>query len=116
MLPPPHTSAISGFFAAVFKLRTRTTRENVLTACRQSVRKIGGPARSVKLKFALFFWIEVIVVAVLQPRQALAFPAETSGREGIAASRAFAPFAWLRLAGCAAPGHSAAQFQPFPLA
>ena len=60
MLPSPHTSAVSGFFAAVFKRETRLTRENMLTACRQSGCKIGCPAESVKFKFALFSRIPAI--------------------------------------------------------
>ena len=64
MLPPPHTSAVSGFFAAVFKQATRLMRENTLTACRQSGCKIGGPAEPVKFKFALFSWIPAIAAPV----------------------------------------------------
>ncbi len=67
MLPPPHTSAVSGFFAAVFKQETRSMRENTLTACRQSGCKIGCPAGSVKLKFALFSSIPAIARLVWQP-------------------------------------------------
>ncbi len=66
MLPPPHTSAVSGFFAAVFKQETRSMRENTLTACRQSGCKIGCPAGSVKLKFALFSSIPAIAGLVWQ--------------------------------------------------
>ena len=46
-------------------------RENKLTACRQSVCKIGGAAGSVKLKFALFSSFPAIVRMVWQQLKAL---------------------------------------------
>jgi hypothetical protein len=46
-------------------------RENTLTACRQSVCKIGGAAGSVKLKFALFSSFPAIVCMVWQTVKAL---------------------------------------------